>query len=191
MIISALVAQTVRTTDSPATFGAVIEGRIQALSRVHNLLNLHDQTHAELRAVVAGELAAFGASNEGQVVIDDQARVCLTAKATQTLAMAFHELCTNAAKYGALSTADGAVQIDWQVANAAHPPRLKIRWSESGGPPVSPPTRRGFGSQLIERIVNYELQAEVQRDFLPEGVHCTIEFPLTDKTGYVIKEELA
>ncbi|HEY6645143.1 chemotaxis protein CheB [Povalibacter sp.] len=188
MIISALVAQTIRHTDSPAAFGAIIEGRIQALSRVHNLLNLHDQTHAELRAVVAGELAAFGAGKDGRVVIDDGARVCLTAKATQTLAMAFHELCTNAAKYGALSTAEGAIQISWHVANSAHPPRLKIQWSESGGPPVSPPTRRGFGSQLIERIVHYELQATVQRDFLAAGVHCSIEFPLTDKTGYLMTE---
>jgi two-component system CheB/CheR fusion protein len=187
MIISSLVAQTIKTTDSPEAFGKIIEGRIQALSRVHNLLNLHDQTHAELRAVVAGEIAAFGTGKEGRVVINDEVRVCLTAKATQTLAMAFHELCTNAVKYGALSTSGGAVQIGWQVTNSTQPTRLKIEWSESGGPPVVPPTRRGFGSQLIERIVNYELQANVQRDFLAEGVQCTIEFPLTEKTGYLIK----
>lgn len=185
MIISALVAQTVRTTDSPKAFGAVIEGRIQALSRVHNLLNLHHQTHAELHEVVSSELAAFRSGRETQIRVDGVSHVHLTAKATQTLAMAFHELFTNAAKYGALSTADGTVRIGWEVTNSTHPSCLKIHWSESGGPPVSPPTRRGFGSQLIERIVNYELHANVQREFLTAGVQCTIEFPLTDKTGYL------
>lgn len=100
--------------------------------------------------------------------------------------MALHELATNAGKYGALSTPAGKVAVSWSVANSSKDPRLSIEWIETGGPPVKPPTRRGFGSQLIERIVNYELQASVQRDFHAEGVRCKIDFPLTDKTGHVL-----
>ena len=113
----------------------------------------------------------------------------LTPKATLTLAMALHELATNAAKYGALSTREGRVEVNWSVANTGVDPRLTIEWIEIGGPPVRPPVRRGFGSQLIERTVAYELEASVQRDFLEEGVRCRIEFLLTDKTGSARSED--
>ena len=186
MVISALVAQSARQTSSPTELAATIEGRIQALSRVHNLLNLHQHTHAELREIVAGELSAFGSGSEDRIRIEDQARICLTAKATQSLAMAMHELCTNAAKYGALSTPAGKVAVKWSVANSTREPRLSLSWVETGGPPVKPPKRRGFGSQLIEQIMTYELQADVKRDFAEEGMRCTIEFPLTDSTGYIM-----
>lgn len=76
--------------------------------------------------------------------------------------------------------------MNWRIANSARDPRLSLEWVESGGPAVSAPTRRGFGTELIERIVNYELQADVQRDFPKEGVRCTIEFALTDQTGYLL-----
>jgi len=188
MIISSLVAQTVKNTQSPQEFAEVIEGRIQALSRVHSLLNLHQQNHAELREIVVGELAAWsGNGAKDRITILGTDRVWLTAKATQTLAMAFHELCTNAAKYGALSTPEGRIEVRWSIVNTRQEPRLSLSWVETGGPPVRQPVRQGFGSQLIGRIVNYELEADVERKFEAEGVRCTIEFPLTDKTGYVAR----
>lgn len=186
MVITSIVSQSVRSAGSPDDFAADIQGRIQSLSRVHNLLNLHHQTHAELRELVAGELGVFRTGREDRILIDGKEDICLTGKATQTIAMALHELATNAAKYGALSTAAGKVHISWSVANSAEHPRLSFKWVESGGPPVKPPTRQGFGSQLIERIVNHELQADVRREFEPEGVRCTIEFPLLERTGYVM-----
>jgi two-component system CheB/CheR fusion protein len=186
MVITSLIAQTVKSADSPEKFAQIIEGRIQALSRVHNLLNQNDWDRAALRDVIVGELAPYRTGKEANIVIDGKAEVVLTPKATQTLAMALHELATNAGKYGALSTPTGKVAVSWSVANSRKNPRLSIDWIETGGPPVKRPTRRGFGSQLIERIVNYELQASVQRDFHAEGVRCKIEFPLTDKTGQVL-----
>lgn len=186
MVITSLIAQTVKNAASPEQFAQIIEGRIQALSRVHNLLNQNDGDRASLRDVIMGELAPYRNGNEGNVIIDGTSDIALTPKATQTLAMALHELATNAGKYGALSTPAGKVAVSWSVANSRKNPRLSIEWIETGGPPVKPPTRRGFGSQLIERIVNYELQASVQRDFYAEGVRCKIEFPLTDKTGHVL-----
>lgn len=186
MVITSLIAQTAKSMDSPEKFAEIIEGRIQALSRVHNLLNRNDWDRAALSDVIMGELAPYRAGKEENIVIDGKADVVLTPKATQTLAMALHELATNAGKYGALSTPAGKVAVSWSVANSRKYPRLSIDWIETGGPPVKPPTRRGFGSHLIERIVNYELQASVQRDFHAEGVRCKIEFPLTDKTGHVL-----
>jgi two-component sensor histidine kinase len=87
--------------------------------------------------------------------------------------MVLHELGTNAVKYGALSGADGRVEIDW-TANGS----LRLRWAESGGPPVVPPARRGFGSRLIERGLRHEIGGRVTLQFAPGGVVCTIETPL-------------
>jgi two-component sensor histidine kinase len=89
--------------------------------------------------------------------------------------MALHELATNAVKYGALSTPQGQVRIAWTVIPAGVHPRLVLTWTESGGPPVSPPTRRGFGSRLIERGLAAELSGEAHIDFQPNGVVCRIE----------------
>lgn len=173
-------------SNETSKFAEIIEGRIQALSRVHNLLNQNDWNQAALRDLVAGELAPYQDGKQQNIVIESQVDVALTPRATQTLAMALHELATNSGKYGALSTPAGKVAVNWSVANSRKDPRLSIEWTETGGPPVTPPTRRGFGSQLIERIVTYDLKANVQRNFHPEGVRCKIEFPLTDKTGHVL-----
>jgi two-component system, chemotaxis family, CheB/CheR fusion protein len=185
MIITSLVAQTVKSTDSPQAFAEVIEDRIQALSRVHQLLTQSNWDRAELRDVILGELAPYSASKRKNIFVRGTECVVLTAKATLTLAMALHELATNAAKYGALSTPKGRVEVRWSVAKAADEPRLSIEWIETGGPRVKAPTRRGFGSGLIERAVAYELEADVKRDFRSEGVRCRIEFALTARTGYV------
>lgn len=186
MVITSLVSQTLRSGGSSQDFADDIQGRIQSLSRVHNLLNLHHQTHADLRNMVTGELGTFRSGIQDRIVIDGKEDVCLTGKATQVLAMALHELATNAAKYGALSTTAGKVKVSWSVANSTEHPRLSLTWIESGGPPVKPPSRSGFGSQLIEHIVSHELEADVRRQFEPGGVRCTIEFPLSDRTGYVV-----
>ena len=188
-IITSLIAQTVRTTESPETFAAVIGGRIQALSRVHHLLTQTKWDQAELREVVDAELAPYRAEKKDNVAVNGSEHILLTPKATLALALALHELATNAAKYGALSAPKGRVEVTWSVLSAAEGLRLVIEWIESGGPQVEPPVRRGFGSHLIERAVSYELQASVQRDFAESGVRCRIDFPLTDKTGCVRARE--
>jgi two-component system CheB/CheR fusion protein len=184
-IVTSLIAQTLRTTDSHAAFADVIQGRVLALSRVHGLLTESNWDQAVLRDVVVGELAPYRAEHGENIVIDGGEHVVLTPKATLTLAMALHELATNAAKYGALSTSKGQVAVRWSAANAGKEPRLSIEWVETGGPLVNPPSREGFGSHLIERAVVYDLEADVKRDFRAEGIRCTIEFPLTEKTGSV------
>lgn len=185
MIVTSLVAQTLKTTESPEAFADNIEGRIQALGRVHGLLTKSNWDRAELRDVVMGELVPYCAENKENITVGGKEDVVLTQKTTLTLAMALHELATNAAKYGALSTPKGRVEVNWSVANTKEWPRLSIEWIETGGPRVKPPVRRGFGTQLIESTVTYELQASAEQDFRPEGVRCRIEFPLKEGTGYV------
>jgi two-component system, chemotaxis family, CheB/CheR fusion protein len=97
--------------------------------------------------------------------------------------MAFHELASNAAKYGALSTDTGALAISWTVSDKS-PTTLHFTWAETGGPPiVAAPSQRGFGSTLIERTLSHEMDAVVRREFRPAGLYCAIDIPLTDEIG--------
>ena len=93
--------------------------------------------------------------------------------------MAMHELCTNAAKYGALGAPEGQVRVSWSTHDTASGPRLVMGWEEQGGPPVSPPSRKGFGSRLIQDGLARELNGEVRLVYRPEGVACTIDVPLS------------
>ena len=95
-----------------------------------------------------------------------------------SLSMALHELCTNAAKYGALSNDTGEVKVDWSLSGTNGDARLRLRWQEAGGPPVEPPRRKGFGSRLITRGVAHELSADVRLEFPATGVVCEIDAPL-------------
>jgi two-component sensor histidine kinase len=95
--------------------------------------------------------------------------------------MIVHEMATNAAKYGALSNEAGTVMLDWEVTSDAPKPRLRLIWTERGGPPVTAPVQRGFGSRLIERSARDQLGGEATVDFLPRGVVYTISCTLDDE----------
>ncbi len=106
----------------------------------------------------------------------------LAPNAVVTLGLAFHELATNAAKYGALCVPEGGVEVTWTLRRSKKKaPLVEIVWREHGGPPVRPPQRRGFGSRLLERGLAQEFGGTVQLDFAPEGVQCHICLPLTGK----------
>jgi two-component sensor histidine kinase len=105
--------------------------------------------------------------------------VRLTPSMALALSMAVHELATNAAKYGALSVSAGQVSISWSVM-PGEPRQLTLCWQERGGPPVSPPTRKGFGTRLIERSLAQELAGEVSLVYVPTGVVCTVKAPLPE-----------
>ena len=102
----------------------------------------------------------------------------LSPRIALALSMALQELTTNAVKHGALSNATGKVDITWEVSQVEAGNRLHLRWQETGGPPVQPPTRKGFGTRLIERSLARELNGDVQIMFNPEGVLCTVDVPL-------------
>lgn len=163
----------------------VLEGRILALSKAHGLLGRESWGGVSLRDVIGEILQPFGLA-EGRVarfsVEGDDVR--LQPKATLTLAMVFHELATNAVKHGALSDgAAGQIGIAWRVENVPQGDRMRLRWRESGGPPVTPPSRKGFGARLIERGLAQELNGEVRLDYEPAGVVCEIVMPVSQGAG--------
>jgi two-component system CheB/CheR fusion protein len=101
----------------------------------------------------------------------------VTPEAGVAMAMVLNELATNAVKYGALSNEVGQLEVSWQLDSGPNGQMVQVSWIESGGPPVTPPTRRGFGSNLITRSIGHQLGGTVTQDLRPEGLHCEISFP--------------
>ncbi|GJD97197.1 sensor histidine kinase [Methylobacterium iners] len=154
-----------------------LEGRILALSKTHDLLTRDDWTGAPLRAVLENELGPYRSGSD-HVALDGP-DVDLPPRYVLALGMTAHELTTNAAKYGALSTSEGRIAVAWRtVPDAEGGQRLQIDWREEGGPPVAPPQRRGFGTRLITGGIARELSGEVRLRFEPEGLRCAIDVPL-------------
>ena len=186
-VVSAVVSQTLRTSAKPEAFATEVQGRIQAIAKAHSLLTQAGRGEMSLRALVATELAPYD-RGAGNVAIEG-ADVALTPSAGMALAMAVHELASNAAKYGALSTPAGRLTVRWTTTNDATSRMFAFDWTETGGPVVRPPTRRGFGTTLIERALANELDAKVSRQFLETGLRCVIEIPLREEVGRVWAKE--
>ena len=173
--VLATVQATVHLTqaDTPEGLKQAIEGRIQALANVHRLFVKSRWQGAELHSLVREELAAYSQGRETRVQIDGP-NVLLEPNAAQAIAVALHELATNAAKYGALSVPDGHVRVEWSHEQNG---RLALRWTETGGPPVEPPTRRGFGTRVMENMVRGQLKGELRLDWRAQGLACEIVLP--------------
>jgi PAS domain S-box-containing protein len=155
--------------DAVADLKKAIEGRIQALANVHSLFVATRWIGAELSAIATQEFAPYSAAGEKQARIDGP-QVLLGPDTAQAVAVSLHELATNAAKYGALSTANGHVDLKWsQEANG----RLHLRWIETGGPIVKPPTRMGFAGRVIEQMIA-QLKGKSRFDWRAEGLVCEI-----------------
>ncbi|MET3309081.1 two-component sensor histidine kinase [Bradyrhizobium japonicum] len=173
----ALAQSIVRLTraDEVKAYVNAVEGRINALARVHTILSLSSWQGAELSKLIDEELAPY--SLGGQIKLAGPEVQLLPATA-QTLALALHELFTNSAKYGALSTRSGRLMIGWQVEED----HLTLIWEESGGPLVRTPKSRGFGTRSLLASVESQLGGKAQFDWRAEGLLCRLEVPLTRKT---------
>ena len=177
--VQSIAAQTFRgNTDTVAR--QTFDARMVALSNTHNVLTAENWESASLRNVVEAALAPHALAEL------DTARFDLVGPDTRlhpkvavTLAMALHELMTNAAKYGALSVPEGRVGVCWTLEPTQAGERLELVWTETGGPPVAPPTRKGFGSRLIERQLPMEFDGSADLDFASGGVICRLRIPLT------------
>jgi PAS domain S-box-containing protein len=182
--VQAIAVQTLRGAAGKEAVDA-FKGRILALSKAHGLLGRKLWGAVSLRDVIDQILQPFGRNDRrvaGFSIAGDDIR--LQPKAALTLAMVFHELATNAAKHGALSNgAAGKIDIAWQVEPTPQGDRMRLRWQESGGPPVTPPGRKGFGSRLIEGGLAQDLDGEVRLDYEPAGVVCQIIMPLRREVG--------
>jgi PAS domain S-box-containing protein len=147
------------------------EGRLEALAAAHNLLTQRNWDFASIADVVTVALAPFCSADRRDISGPD---VPVSPQTAVSLALALHELATNAAKYGALSSPGGRVSVRWST----HEGMLELRWQEEGGPPVSPPRRRGFGTRMIERTLAAEFGGKVDLEFRPEGVFCKVVAPI-------------
>lgn len=182
----AVVQSVVQLTraDTIEDFIAAVSGRIEALARSHSLLAASRWHGAELTAMVEEELAPFLRADAVRVVVEG-APLRLRPDAAQTLALVLHELATNAAKYGSLSTEGGTLKVQWRVdAESPQGAELRLTWIESGGPPVAAPTARGFGSTLIKAGVERQLRGQLVKDWRPEGLVCDVRAPIAELVGY-------
>lgn len=177
--VLSIVALTRRRATGIDDFAESLGGRIRALSATHDLLSQSDWTNAPIDQVIKSELAPYMAEGESHVVLSGP-EISLAPNDALSLGLAIHELATNAAKYGAFSVADGKVSVEWTLAT---PDRVDVHWREEGGPAVAEPSNRGFGRDLIEKIVAQELKSEVDLRFDPAGVQCTLRVPVRRLSG--------
>jgi two-component sensor histidine kinase len=175
--VQSIVAQSLRNAPTAEEARASIESRLFALSRAHDVLTRENWEGARLRDILEEALAPYRGEQVKRVHLSGP-DVQLAPRMALSLAMAVQELATNAVKYGALSNGEGQIGISWTTDPERDPALLQIRWAETGGPPVHPPTRRGFGTRLLERSLSHEVDGKVEIEFRPTGVVCTIEAPL-------------
>jgi two-component sensor histidine kinase len=173
--LMAMILATVHLTEAATVeeFKQAIVGRIHALARANSLLARSRWAGTDLRQLVGDLLAPYRFADEGRARIDGPDLI-LKPNAARSMALAVHELATNAVKYGALSTSAGRVAVEW-----ARPAgdRFAVRWTETGGPPVKPPTRRGFGTGMISQLMGLQLEGDAQFEWRPEGLACRIALP--------------
>ena len=172
-LVRGLVAQSKETANSLEEFAGVLGGRIQALARAHDQITSLNWAPVALRSLVESEAGAYLGSRAGRVKLGGP-DVALDPKAFATLALVVHEMMTNSAKYGALADSTGQVEIVWKLDQTSG---LIIDWKESGGPPVQPPSRRGFGTTIIERSIPFDLKGDAELRFDLLGVHARFVIP--------------
>jgi two-component sensor histidine kinase len=172
-IVQGLAHQSFKGHQVPAPVRNAFDGRLAALSAAHNILTEQSWEHASLGEIVEGTIAPY--RGRADRIVAEGPDIAIPPKTAVNLALALHELATNASKYGSLSAAAGRVEIRWREENE----RLRMVWRESGGPPVEPPATRGFGTRMIERGLASELGGAVKIDFRPEGVVCTLDADLS------------
>ena len=177
-MVRAIASQTLGNASSLAGAQVAFDSRLDALARGHDLLTSGNWAGTDLDSVVKATVEPHGGGKNRFHI--EGPFVPLTPATALTFTMALHELCTNAAKYGALSGSEGNVSIVWQATDNGVENRLKLRWAESGGPAVTPPKRKGFGSRLIEKALAMELGGDVRIDYEVSGVVCTIDSPLPE-----------
>ena len=177
-VVQSIASQTLGNASSIQDARAAFGSRLMNLAKAHDVLTRENWAGADLVDIVSDTVNPH-AGGESRFRIEGP-HVRLGPSAALAVAMALHELCTNAAKYGALSTEEGRVDIVWRLDGDGTDRRLSLSWSESEGPPVVSPTRKGFGSRLIQQVLATELSGKVRVAYEPSGVVCMIDAPMPD-----------
>lgn len=180
-VIQSMARQTARHVGSVDRFVDQFGARLQALANSHDLLVQEGWRGASLRELVRLEIGPYTTRSDARVTTEGP-DVFLKPEAAQSLGLALHELAENAAKYGALSNAGGQVVLTWRRLPAEDGDGVELVWTESRGPSVRAPERRGFGSLVIERNLSRSLDAEVDLSFAPDGVRCRVVIPVMQVT---------
>ena len=177
-IVQGITSQTLNRAEIPGDVRETLTARLMALARAHDVLTTEMWTGADIREMAEVAAAPYqGVSSSPFHLEGPDAQV--PPNTAIALALVFHELATNAAKYGALSKEGGEVRLYWTITPSPEGRRMDLTWREVGGPPVSPPTRTGFGTRLIRRGLAAELNAAVDLDFQPAGLVCTLRAVLS------------
>ncbi len=174
-MVMAITSQSLRSTNNVEDGRRAIEHRLLALGRVHDLLLETNWTSAALEAILKTAIAPFDTHEAGRFLVQTS-NIEVSPAAVLPLAMVLNELCTNAVKYGALSSAAGLVKITSTVDDAGK--LVRLSWIETGGPAVLPPTRRSFGTKLIEHSFVSQLKGQAHLSFEPAGVVCVLDIPM-------------
>lgn len=176
-IVQSMARQTARSADNLKSFETEYMQRLQGLAASHDLLVNQNWAGAPLDELIRRQVEPFVETNRANLAIAGP-DLMVSAKAAQAIGLALHELSTNSMKYGALSTSKGKVSIDWEFHQPANEPqRIRLKWEEHDGPTVRPPTRKGFGHFVIDRMATQSLNAKVQIDFRPEGLIWILDAP--------------
>ena len=181
--VLSIAALTRRRTESVDEYAEALEGRIRALSATHDLLTQSEWGTTQLREVVEAELTPYAHSSDDAIKYSGP-NVQIAPNDALSLGLALHELATNAVKYGALSKPDGEVSVTWARKGDG---LIELLWEESGGPPVPENRTRGFGTDLLEKIVAHELRHPVELVFAPDGVSCKLLIPLRKRSAFAMR----
>ena len=171
-VVNSIARQTLKRSNSLQDFGERFTDRIEALARVQTLVSRQDGREVSLKELIEVEVQAHSHDTDGRIKVEGPA-VTLHERASETLALAVHELATNAVKYGALARPHGRLDVTWHVRNNL----LAVEWRESGFTVAEENIGRGYGRQLIEVALPLALGADTQLKFLPDGLYCSIQLP--------------
>jgi two-component system CheB/CheR fusion protein len=174
--VQSLANRTIRQAKTLDQFRTAFDGRLQALARAYDLLVAENWTGADIGQLARWTLDPYRVDGDERITIEGP-KLILAPKAGTAMVMILHELATNAAKYGALATPAGRLNVKWDLGAREGDREFQLSWTETGGQRVEPPTRQGFGTRLIEGSAAYELKGSAKLDFRAEGLHCGVTFP--------------
>jgi two-component system CheB/CheR fusion protein len=176
-VVRSIARRSAETTTSVEDYASHLDGRLNAFARTQAMVTRDPDGGVDLEYLVVEELLGYNA-REGEQLRVSGPTVRFQPKPAETFALAIHELATNAIKYGALSQPTGSVDVSWRVDDDADQTQLVFDWRERGGPAVKRPQRKGFGSELLEKTLAFELKARTSLTYNSSGLHCTIAIPL-------------
>lgn len=179
-VVRSIARRSAETSSTVEEYASHLDGRLNAFARTQALVTRDPEGGVDLEYLVIEELLAYNA-REGEQMRVSGPKVRFQPKAAETFALAIHELATNALKYGALSRPTGRIEVTWRIDESTEPAELLFEWRERGGPHVSPRLRKGFGTELLERTLAFELKGQTTMVFNPAGLQCTIAIPLSKR----------